>query len=167
MRIAIVAAGNVGTALSAAAVAAGHDVAVSATTKENAEEAAAAAGARAAADNADAVNGAEIVVLALPHAAVAEVANELGPALAGKVVVTRPTPSTPPSRTWSRWERRPRRTCSVSFQTPPSSRPSTPPSPPDTATPLKAMRRWTRSSRVTTPTPRPRSESWPAHWAIG
>jgi 8-hydroxy-5-deazaflavin:NADPH oxidoreductase len=67
MRIAIVGAGNVGKALSAAAVAAGHDVAVSATTKENAEEAAAAAGARAAANNADAVNGAEIVVFALPH----------------------------------------------------------------------------------------------------
>jgi 8-hydroxy-5-deazaflavin:NADPH oxidoreductase len=92
MRIAIVGAGNVGKALSAAAVAAGHDVAVSATTKENAEEAAAAAGARAAANNADAVNGAEIVVLALPHAAVDEVANELGPALAGKVVVDASTP---------------------------------------------------------------------------
>jgi 8-hydroxy-5-deazaflavin:NADPH oxidoreductase len=92
MRIAIVGAGNVGKALSAAAVAAGHDVAVSATTRENAEEAAAAAGARAAANNADAVNGAEIVVLALPHAAVAEVANELGPALAGKVVVDASNP---------------------------------------------------------------------------
>jgi 8-hydroxy-5-deazaflavin:NADPH oxidoreductase len=92
MRIAIVGAGNVGKALSAAAVAAGHDVAVSATTKENAEEAAAAAGARAAANNADAVNGAEIVVLALPHAAVDEVANELGPALAGKVVVDASNP---------------------------------------------------------------------------
>jgi 8-hydroxy-5-deazaflavin:NADPH oxidoreductase len=92
MRIAIVGAGNVGKALSAAAVAAGHDVAVSATTKENAEEAAAAAGARAAANNADAVNGAEIVVLALPHAAVDEVANELGPALAGNVVVDASNP---------------------------------------------------------------------------
>ena len=92
MRIAIVGAGNVGKALSAAAVAAGHDVAVSATTRENAEEAAAAAGARAAADNADAVNGAEIVVLAVPHAAVADIANELGPALAGKVVVDASNP---------------------------------------------------------------------------
>ena len=92
MRIAIVGAGNVGKALSAAAVAAGHDVAVSATTRENAEEAAAAAGARAAANNADAVNDAEIVVFALPHAAVAEVANELGPALAGKVVVDASNP---------------------------------------------------------------------------
>jgi 8-hydroxy-5-deazaflavin:NADPH oxidoreductase len=92
MRIAIVGAGNVGKALSAAAVAAGHDVAVSATTRENAEEAAAAAGARAAADNADAVNGAEIVVLAVPHAAVADIANELGAALAGKVVVDASNP---------------------------------------------------------------------------
>src|SRR5215217_4874992 len=62
MRIAIVGAGNVGKALSAAAVAAGHDVAVSATSRESAEDAAAAAGARAAADNADAVNGAKVVV---------------------------------------------------------------------------------------------------------
>jgi 8-hydroxy-5-deazaflavin:NADPH oxidoreductase len=92
MRIAIVGAGNADKALSAAAVAAGHDVAVSATTRENAEEAAAAAGARAAANNADAVNGAEIVVFALPHAAVAEVANELGSALAGKVVVDASNP---------------------------------------------------------------------------
>ena len=96
MRIAIVGAGNVGRALSSAAVAAGHDVAVSATTRENAEEAAAAAGARAAADNADAVNGAEVVVLAVPHAAVADIANELGPALAGKVVVDASNPLNDP-----------------------------------------------------------------------
>jgi len=92
MRIAIVGAGNVGKALSAAAVAAGHDVAVSATSRESAEDAAAAAGARAAADNADAVNGAEVVVLAVPHAAVAGVAEELGSALAGKVVVDTSNP---------------------------------------------------------------------------
>ncbi|HKH56078.1 MAG TPA: NAD(P)-binding domain-containing protein [Propionibacteriaceae bacterium] len=92
MRIAIVGAGNVGKALSAAAVAAGHDVAVSATSRESAEDAAAAAGARAAADNADAVNGAEVVVLAIPHAAVAVVAEELGAALAGKVVVDTSNP---------------------------------------------------------------------------
>jgi 8-hydroxy-5-deazaflavin:NADPH oxidoreductase len=92
MRIAIVGAGNVGKALSAAAVAAGHDVAVSATSRESAVEAAAAAGARAAADNADAVNGAEVVVLAVPHAAVAGVAAELGSALAGKVVVDTSNP---------------------------------------------------------------------------
>jgi 8-hydroxy-5-deazaflavin:NADPH oxidoreductase len=92
MRIAIVGAGNVGKALSAAAVAAGHDVAVSATSRESAEDAAAAAGARAAADNADAVNGAEVVVLAVPHAAVAAVAQELGSALAGKVVVDTSNP---------------------------------------------------------------------------
>ena len=92
MRIAIVGAGNVGKALSAAAVAAGHDVAVSATSRESAEDAAAAAGARAAADNADAVNGAEVVVLAVPHAAVAGIAEELGSALAGKVVVDTSNP---------------------------------------------------------------------------
>ena len=92
MRIAIVGAGNVGKALSAAAVAAGHEVAVSATSRENAEEAASAAGARAAADNADAVNGADVVVLAVPHAAIAEVAEELGPALSGKVVVDTSNP---------------------------------------------------------------------------
>jgi 8-hydroxy-5-deazaflavin:NADPH oxidoreductase len=92
MRIAIVGAGNVGKALSAAAVAAGHDVAVSATSRESAEDAAAAAGARAAADNADAVNGAEVVVLAVPHAAVAAVAEEMGSALAGKVVVDTSNP---------------------------------------------------------------------------
>ena len=92
MRIAIVGAGNVGKALSTAAVAAGHDVAVSATSRDSAEDAAATAGARAAADNADAVDGAEVVVLAVPHAAVAGVAEELGSALAGKVVVDTSNP---------------------------------------------------------------------------
>jgi 8-hydroxy-5-deazaflavin:NADPH oxidoreductase len=92
MRIAIVGAGNVGKALSAAAVAAGHDVAVSATSRESAEDAAAAAGARAAADNADAVNGAEVVILAIPHGSIAGVAEELGSALAGKVVVDTSNP---------------------------------------------------------------------------
>jgi len=87
MRIGILGAGNVGTGLASAATRAGHQVALSATTPAHAQEAAAKAGAQAAASNADAVRDADVVVLAVPNAAVSDVAHELGEALSGKVVV--------------------------------------------------------------------------------
>ncbi|KFG72878.1 NADPH-dependent F420 reductase [Streptomyces mutabilis] len=92
MRIAIIGAGNVGSALAAAAVSAGHTVTVSATSAQKAAEVAAQAGARGAQDNADAVSDAEVVVLAVPGSAVTTVARELAPALSGKVVVDATNP---------------------------------------------------------------------------
>jgi NADPH-dependent F420 reductase len=92
MRIAIIGAGNVGSALAAATVAAGHDVAVTATDPEKAADVAARAGARGAASNAEAVADAEVVVLAVPGNAVTDVARELAPELAGKVVVDATNP---------------------------------------------------------------------------
>jgi NADPH-dependent F420 reductase len=92
MRIAVLGAGNVGGALSKALVTAGHEVVISAANAEHAEEAARAAGCRAAASNAVAVEGAEVVVLAVPYAAVADIVAEVSGALSGKVVVDSTNP---------------------------------------------------------------------------
>lgn len=92
MQLAILGTGNVGSSLAKAGVTAGHDVVLSAAHPEHAEQAAASTGARAAASNADAVRAADVVVLAVPHAAVAGIASELGDALRGKVVVDATNP---------------------------------------------------------------------------
>ena len=92
MRIAILGAGNVGGGLAAAAVRAGHGVVISASTRESAQSGAAAAGAAAAASNVEAVRGADVVVLAVPHGAVAGIVAELGDALTGAVVVDATNP---------------------------------------------------------------------------
>ena len=83
MKIAIIGAGNVGTALAASFTRAGHDVVISARDPEHAVTAARAAGATAAVSNTDAVAGADVVVAAVPAAALADLADELGSALAG------------------------------------------------------------------------------------
>lgn len=92
MRIAILGAGNVGGGLAAAAVRAGHQVVLSASSPDRARSAASAAGATAAASNADAVTDAELVVLAVPHAAVDEIVKELGDALRNRIVVDSTNP---------------------------------------------------------------------------
>jgi 8-hydroxy-5-deazaflavin:NADPH oxidoreductase len=92
MNLAIIGTGNVGAGLAAAAVGAGHDVVVSAGTPTSAEQAAAKTGAMAAASNLEAVQTADVVVLAVPHGAVAGVVSELGEALTGKVVVDATNP---------------------------------------------------------------------------
>jgi predicted dinucleotide-binding enzyme len=92
MHIAIIGAGNVGGALAAAAVRTGHTVTLAATDADKLAQAAAAAGANAATSNLEAVRDAEIVILAVPHAAVAGIASELGDALRGKVLVDSTNP---------------------------------------------------------------------------
>lgn len=92
MRIAILGAGNVGGGLAAAAVRAGHDVVISASKPQTAQTSAQATGATAAASNADAVRDADLVVLAVPHSAVADLGAELGDALNGTVVVDATNP---------------------------------------------------------------------------
>lgn len=92
MKIAIIGAGNVGGGLAAAATKAGHDVVVSAADPASASKAAANTGATAAATNADAVQGADAVVLAVPHGAVAQVVADLGAALNGKTVIDATNP---------------------------------------------------------------------------
>jgi predicted dinucleotide-binding enzyme len=92
MHIGILGAGNVGTAVASAAVRAGHDVTIAATSAASAEKAARSTGARQARSNAEAVQDADVVVLAVPHTAVAGIAGELGADLNGKVVIDATNP---------------------------------------------------------------------------
>lgn len=87
MRIAIIGSGNVGGALAKGSVRAGHTVTLSAKDPSHAEAKARELGCRAASTNAEAVKDAEIVILAVPYAAVDEVVGQLADALAGKAVV--------------------------------------------------------------------------------
>jgi len=100
VKLAIIGAGNVGQALAGAAVRAGHSVRISAAHEEHAEAAAAATGASAAASNRDAIEGADVVVLAVPGAAFTALVREVGPELAGRIVVdTSNVPTPDPSGT--------------------------------------------------------------------
>lgn len=95
MDIAIIGVGNVGKALGGSLVRAGHTVTFAASNPEHASEAANSLRARAAASNNEAVDAADLVILAIPATALAAVAKEIGASAAGKVVVdvsNRPTP---------------------------------------------------------------------------
>lgn len=87
MNVAIIGAGSVGGALARGFARAGHAVSISSANRETAGAVAGETGARAAGSNKDAVQGAEIVVLAVPFGAVLGIVDELGDELAGKVVV--------------------------------------------------------------------------------
>ena len=87
MNIAIIGAGSVGRALAGSLTRAGHSVTVAARTPKHAAETAAATGARPAASSVEAVESAEVAVLAVPWAAAEAVAREIRSAARGKVVV--------------------------------------------------------------------------------
>jgi len=95
MNISIIGAGNVGRALATSALRTGHTVTVSSSNGDTAAKLAEETGARAAASNLAAVDGAELVVLAVPYTTVVSVLDEIGPALAGKIVVDATNPLTP------------------------------------------------------------------------
>jgi predicted dinucleotide-binding enzyme len=95
MNIAIIGAGNVGRALAGSAARAGNSVTVSSTTGESARAVAEQTGARAATSSRDAVEQAEIVILAVPYSAVDAVLAGVGDALVGKVVVDATNPIKP------------------------------------------------------------------------
>jgi predicted dinucleotide-binding enzyme len=92
MKIAVLGAGNVGSGLARASVAAGHTVTLSASTPEKAEAAAADIGAVAASSNVAAVAGADLVVLAVPHGAVAGIVGEIGQDIVGTPIVDATNP---------------------------------------------------------------------------
>jgi NADPH-dependent F420 reductase len=92
MRIGIIGVGNVGAGLSRAAVAAGHSVALSAAHPDRAAAVAAATGASAEASNAEVAKASDLIVLAVPYGAVAEVAADLAPVVAGKIVIDATNP---------------------------------------------------------------------------
>jgi 8-hydroxy-5-deazaflavin:NADPH oxidoreductase len=87
MKIAIIGAGNVGRALSTALDRAGHQVTISSRDPEDAGAVASATGARAARSNTEAVQGAEVVILAVPFASIEDVAREISDAAGDKIVV--------------------------------------------------------------------------------
>ncbi len=104
MKIAILGTGSVGAALARSIRRTGQDVTVSSTNRSAAQELAGEVGARLAETNAEAVSGAELVILAVPTGVVASVVGELGHALDGKIVVdvtNRPTPDLEGGRTTS------------------------------------------------------------------
>jgi NADPH-dependent F420 reductase len=87
MKIAIIGSGNVGKALARSSLRAGHSVTLSSAHAETAAEVATSLGAHAAASNTEAVHGADIVIIAVPHEKLGEVFRGLGAAVDGKVVI--------------------------------------------------------------------------------
>jgi NADPH-dependent F420 reductase len=87
MKVAIIGAGNVGTALATSIVRAGHDVIITSHDPEDAASAAAASGARVAPSNADAAAEADVVIPAVSFKDVTAVASEIAAPAAGKPVV--------------------------------------------------------------------------------
>jgi predicted dinucleotide-binding enzyme len=93
MKVAIIGAGNVGKALATSLIRAGHDVALSASTPESTKAAADAVGAVAATSNASAASEADVTILAVPYVGAGQaVAEEIGPAVAGRIVIDATNP---------------------------------------------------------------------------
>jgi len=95
MKIAVIGTGNVGSALGGSLARAGHDVTFAARDAAKSARVAEIAGATAVDDPVEAARTADIVVLAVPYAAVADIADELAPVVEGKVVVDPTNPLTP------------------------------------------------------------------------
>ena len=92
MNIAIIGAGNVGRALATSAIRTGHSVTVSSASGDTARKLAEETGAKAATSNRAGAEGAELVVLAVPYTAMVDLLDDVGPALAGKIVVDATNP---------------------------------------------------------------------------
>ncbi len=95
MNIAVIGAGNVGSALARAARAAGHDVVMTASTTATAQQVASTIGVAAASSNAAAVANADLVILAIPFGKVAEVAQEIRGVADHKIVIDVTNPLRP------------------------------------------------------------------------
>jgi NADPH-dependent F420 reductase len=96
MKVAIIGAGNVGKALATSIINAGHDVTIAARHPEHAQAAAEELGATPADSNAAAVQGADVVILAVPYdVARADVAAEIRDAVSGRAVVDVTNPIKP------------------------------------------------------------------------
>lgn len=95
MDIAIIGAGNVGKAITRSATRAGHTVTLSSSSGDSAIAAAQEYGATAAASNREAVQSAEVVILAVPFTAVDAILAEVGDQLDGKVLVDATNPLNP------------------------------------------------------------------------
>ena len=94
MKVAIIGAGSVGKALATSITKAGHDVTIAAKNSENARVAAGEIGTRAAESNAAAVVGADVVILAVPYGAGAQVAYDIRDVVRGKTIIDVTNPLT-------------------------------------------------------------------------
>ena len=95
MKVAIIGAGNVGKALATSITNAGHDVTIAAKNSGNARAAADEIGTSSADSSAAAVIGADVVILAVPYAAGAQVADDIRDGVAGKTIIDVTNPLTP------------------------------------------------------------------------
>ncbi len=87
MKIAIIGAGNVGTALATSFSRAGHDVVITSRDPEDAARAAAASGARIATDNVAAAAEADVIVPAVYFPNLSEIAAEIATVASGKPII--------------------------------------------------------------------------------
>jgi NADPH-dependent F420 reductase len=95
MRIAIIGAGMVGRGLAKAALSCCHDVVLAARHPDHAAKAADEVGARAATSAEEAVQGADVVVLAVPSTAIADVCDEIRRHVRQTVVIDPSNPLEP------------------------------------------------------------------------
>ena len=95
MKIAVIGTGNVGSALGGSLARAGHDVTFAARDAAKSARVAEQAGGTSAHDPAAAASGADVVILAVPFTAIADVATELAPVIGGKVVIDPTNPLNP------------------------------------------------------------------------
>ncbi len=92
MQIAIIGAGAFGSAVTRAVTSVGHDAVVAARTDEKLTPLAEELGVRTTTSNAEAVTGADAVVLAVPFDDAVEVVSQLGDALRDTIVVDATNP---------------------------------------------------------------------------
>jgi NADPH-dependent F420 reductase len=95
MKIAIIGAGTVGSGLAQAAGRCGHEVVIAARHPEHAAKVALDVGARPAVTATEAVQRAEMVVLAVPARAIADVTDEIRRHVEGAIVVDPTNPNEP------------------------------------------------------------------------
>ncbi len=87
MKFAIIGSGNVGAAIARAVTDAGHDAIVADPSEESLRTIASNVPVGTTVSNVEAVTGADVVVLAVPFAAVADIVASLRDELAGKIVI--------------------------------------------------------------------------------
>ena len=95
MNVAIIGTGNVGGALGSSLSKAGHSVTFYSRDEQKKADAANAVSATAADSVVAAVESADVIILAVPYAAAADVAREIAPAAEGKVVIDTTNPLDP------------------------------------------------------------------------
>ncbi|HEU4527736.1 MAG TPA: NADPH-dependent F420 reductase [Actinomycetota bacterium] len=87
MNVAIIGTGNVGGALARTLSSAGHQIVVTSTTPEEAQALANEVGGRSVRSNVEAIEAADIVIMAVPFDAIGSIVAEVGATLEGKVVI--------------------------------------------------------------------------------